>query len=280
MSTFSSHTKHQSKIYLNLLVPRLLPKMSELGNTPSTTHQVSLVLHTAVDFGHNQGVGIGIIQSATTGAAQSSTLPTEEQSHSFECGQARAKNLKTRERAHMFALILAMGLARSTIKRKCTTARVNVQNITVFCSLPAVFELIKHHHTHGPMSLESVVSVEDRLMIKRVLASAKRLLRYNVQVSIVEDGAEGNIVEAARAKVMAHKGKKKPCRRRRHERRIMAKNAGMAGDEDDDGAGDEQEDEVEYVDESRNNSSQSEPMIEIEASNISVMHETGEPESH
>ncbi|KAF2867564.1 hypothetical protein BDV95DRAFT_502634, partial [Massariosphaeria phaeospora] len=52
-----------------------------------------------------------------------------EHSHGIERGQARAKNVTTRERAHMFALILAMGLARSTLERACTTPhpRINVQ---------------------------------------------------------------------------------------------------------------------------------------------------------
>lgn len=93
------------------------------------THQLSLVLHKA-------GIGFGIIQSAATDAARTNTLPREEHKHGIERGQVRAKNLKTRERAHMLALILAMGLARSTLKRQCTTARIKVQSITVLCILP------------------------------------------------------------------------------------------------------------------------------------------------
>ncbi|EMD59142.1 hypothetical protein COCSADRAFT_52519, partial [Bipolaris sorokiniana ND90Pr] len=91
-----------------------------LSNTSPVAHKISLLLHTAVEFGINPGISIGIIQSTAPGVGLSFTLPTEEQAHGIECGQARAKNLKTRERAHMFALILAMGLARSTIRRKCT----------------------------------------------------------------------------------------------------------------------------------------------------------------
>jgi hypothetical protein len=133
-----------------------------------------LVLHTAVDFGHKQGIGIGIIQRAATGAAPTSTLPIKEWKHGIERGQFRAKNVKTRERAHMFALILAMGLARSTLKRQCTTIPLKVQSVTVHCSLPAVVERIKYHRAHRPKTLETVVTTEDRSMIKRVLASVKR----------------------------------------------------------------------------------------------------------
>jgi hypothetical protein len=91
--------------------------MSELSNISTAPHQVSLILHTAVDFGHKEGIGIGIIQSAATDAARANTLLREEHKHGNERGQVRAKNVKTRERAHMFALVLAMGLARDTLKR-------------------------------------------------------------------------------------------------------------------------------------------------------------------
>ncbi|EUC29503.1 hypothetical protein COCCADRAFT_29422 [Bipolaris zeicola 26-R-13] len=153
--------------------------MPEFSDTPPAAHQISLLLHTAVDFGLNSGVGIGIIQS---------TAP-----------------------------------ARSKIRRKCTATRIKVQSIMVLCSLPAVVELIKHHQAHGPNSLESVVSKEDRSMIRRVLATVRRLSRYDVQVSIVENGAEGDIGKATRAKMIASHRKKRLLRRRRHERRIMSK---------------------------------------------------------
>jgi hypothetical protein len=230
--------------------------MSEVSNFLPVADQLSLVLHTAVDFSHNAGIGIGIIQSAATGTTQASTLPTQEQEHSIERGQATAKNLKTRERAHMFALILAMGLARSTLKRQYTTTRFKVQRITVLCSLPAVVGMIKYHRAHGPKSLESVVSKEDYSMTKRVMESIKRLSRYNVQVSIAEDGADGNAVEVARVKMMARHAKKKPCRRRRHARRTMSANAGTAGDEEEeDGGSDAEGNGTDDGEEGRNDSS-------------------------
>ncbi|KAJ6277759.1 hypothetical protein J3E71DRAFT_244814 [Bipolaris maydis] len=74
----------------------------------------------AADFSLNSGIGIGFIQSTAKVVGPSFTLPTEVQAHGIDRGQFRAKNLKTRGRAHMFALILAMGLAHSTIRRKCS----------------------------------------------------------------------------------------------------------------------------------------------------------------
>jgi hypothetical protein len=135
----------------------------------------------------------------------------------------------------MYALTLALRLARSTIKQTCTTARFTVQSVTVLCGLPAVVELLAHHRAHGPAGLESVGSAEDRAMVRKVLASVKRLARCNVRVAVVEDGTEGSAVDAARVKVMAHQKRTKDCRRRRHERRIMAKNAATAGEEEEGG---------------------------------------------
>lgn len=82
----------------------------------------------------------------------------------------------------------------------------------MLCSLPAVVKLINYHGTHSPKSLESVLSTEDRLMIKTALSSIKRLLQYSVQVSVVEDAEEGNTVKEARVKVMARQEKKRACR--------------------------------------------------------------------
>ena len=120
-----------------------------------------------------------------------------------------AQNVKTPERAHMHALIVAMGLARRTLKRRCTTTHIEARSVTVFCSSPVVVGLIKHHRAHGPNSLETVVSMEDRAMIKRILESVKRLSRYDVKVSVVEDGEQRGTVEAARVKTMAHHRRKR-----------------------------------------------------------------------
>jgi hypothetical protein len=193
--------------------------MSELSNIPPA----SLILHIVVDFGRKPGIGNGIIQRAATNATRTSSLPAEEHGHGIERSQVGSKNVKTPERAHMFALILAMGVARSTLKRRC----INAQNVAVLCSLP-----------EGATSLENVVSKEDRLMIKRVLACVQRLSRYGVRVSVVNEGEEGSAEEAARVKMIAHHRKKRACRRRRHGRRILSANVGMAYDEEEDGESD------------------------------------------
>lgn len=252
--------------------------MSKFSDTPSVAHQLSLVLHTAVDFGRNEGIDIGIIQSPATGETSASAPSTEEHKHGIERGQIRAENVKTRERAHMYALVLAMGLARSTIKRQCTTASIAMQSVTVLCRLPTVVKLIKYHRARGPKSVETLVSAEDRSMMKRVLASIKRLSRYNVQVSVVEDGAEGNAVDAARVKMIAHQRQKKACRRRCHARRIESMNAGRVDDKEEDETNVEDGDGVGDGEEIRSDSLYVGPMAERELLNIFMTDKTGERE--
>jgi hypothetical protein len=154
--------------------------------------------------------------------------------HGIERGQVRAKDVKTLERARVFALIRAMRIARIAFKRASDTIRTKVLTVTVFCSMPVVVGLINHHRTHKSKSLESVVSPEDRSMVKEVLECVRRLSRYNVNVSVVADGEEGSTVCAARAKGLAHQRKKKACRRHRRERRTVSANVGAADQEEED----------------------------------------------
>lgn len=230
-------------------------------------------------FGRTKGIGIGIIQSAATDATQSNTLLREEHKHGIERGQVGAQNVQTRERAHMFALVLATGLARSTLKRQYAAARIKVQSVTVLCSLPAVVEVIKQHRACGTTkSLESVVSTEDRSMLRRVLAGVRRLSRCDVQVSVVGYGAEGDTVDAARVDTIA-RHRKKVCRRRRHERRIMLINTETAGDEREDGGSDEEERDG-AVDREEGRSDGSHWERGTGSSSAIIMYETGEPEQH
>lgn len=176
----------------------------------------------------------------------------------------------------MFALVLAMGLARSTIKRQYATARIKVQSITVLCTLPAVVEVIKDHRAHGTKSLESVVSAEDRSMLKRVLADVR-----HVQVSIVGYKAEGNTVDAARVEMIARHRKKKVYCRRRQERRILSRNTETAGDEEDGGGSDENDrGGADVREERRSDSSHWGRSTERELSSATMVDETGEPEQH
>jgi hypothetical protein len=132
-----------------------------------------------------------------------------------------------------------MGVARSTFKRRC----INAQSVAVLCSLPEVVGLNEFHRASGAKSLEAVVNTEDRSMIKQVLACVQRLSRYGVRVSVVNEGEECSAEEAVRVRIIAHHRKQRACRSRRHERRRMATNVGMVGDEGEDGESDGDGDE-------------------------------------
>ncbi|KAJ5023068.1 hypothetical protein J3E73DRAFT_373373 [Bipolaris maydis] len=89
----------------------------------------------------------------------------------------------------------------------------------MLCGLPEVIELIEYHQGRGSKSLETVASKEDRSMIRSILASARRLSRYDVQVSIVEDGEE-EVAPSPSSRTTNHV------------------NAETAGDEEEDGGSD------------------------------------------
>jgi hypothetical protein len=58
--------------------------MSCLDHTIPVTPRLSLILHTAVDFVPIQGIGIGIIQRAPTGAAGNNIIPVEKRKYSVK----------------------------------------------------------------------------------------------------------------------------------------------------------------------------------------------------
>lgn len=188
--------------------------MSHLRHTTPVAPRLSLVLHTAIDFVPLQGIGIGIVQRAPTGAARNNIIPIEKRKYSVKRCQFSAENVKTRERAYMFAILHAMGLARGTIKRRCTTT-LRIQKVMVLCGSSTVVDLVNFHRDHGPESLERVISTNDRSMVKRVLTGIRELSRRGVDVAITEDGQESSSKETIKAKTMARQKGRKACRSRR-----------------------------------------------------------------
>lgn len=204
--------------------------MSHLRPTTPVAPGLSLILHTAIDFVHLQGIGIGIIQRAPTGAARNNRIPIEKRKYSVKRGQFSTENVKTRKRAYMFAFLHAMGLARGTIRRRRTTT-LRFQKVTVLCDSLAVVDLVNFHRDHGPESLEGVKSANDREMIKRVLTGIRELSRRGVEVVIAEDGEEGSSKEGMKAKTMARQRGRKACRSRRLAQQNAAIEAETAGDQ-------------------------------------------------
>ncbi|KAH3942595.1 hypothetical protein HBI56_169320 [Parastagonospora nodorum] len=187
--------------------------MSDLHHTIPLAPPPSLVLHTAVDFVHKQGIGIGVVQRAPIGAARNNIIPITKRKYSVKGSQFTSENVKTPKRAYMFAIILAMGLARGTIKRRCTKT-LKIRKVTVLCESSAVVELVNFHRDKAPESLDCVISTNDCAMIKRVLVGVRELSRRGVDVVIAEDGLEIGSKETMRAETMARQKGRKACRSR------------------------------------------------------------------
>ena len=178
----------------------------------SHSNSNTLTIHTAVDFVRAQGVGIGLVQCATP------TGRSEERKYGFKRSQLACENVKTPERANMLALLHALGLARTTIKR----LGVHVQTLTVFCSSSNVCDIINHYLECSLIELEHVVSTNDRAMIRRVVVSVRELERRGVEVRIVHSVSFQVSEEAARVRTLARQNGSKACRSRRRARVSVA----------------------------------------------------------
>ena len=211
--------------------------MPHLRHTTQVPPRLSLVLHTAIDFVPCQGIGVGIIQRSPTGAARNNIFPIEKRKYSVKRSQFSAENVKTQNRAYMFAILHAMGLARGTIKRRCT-ATIRIRSVTVLCDSSTVVDLIAFHRDHSPASLENVRSTNDRSMIKRVLKGIRELSRRagGVDVVIAENGQESSSKETRKTKTMARQKGRKACRSRRQAQRIASIETETAGNQTGSGA--------------------------------------------
>lgn len=184
---------------------------------PKAIHLV-LVLHTAVDYVHAQGVGIGLVQRAecaTTGIIKNGIIQTEERKYSIKRENFAVENVKTPKRALMLALLHALGLACATIKRRCPKT-VQLQRVTILSSSPTIVQIVNHHVKNAPKSLEDVASTNDRSMIKRVVAKVRRLSHYGLEVSIAVFDREDE--KGERARTMARQRGRKAFRSRRQLR--------------------------------------------------------------
>lgn len=197
--------------YTNYLC--ITSEMSHLRHNTPVAPRLSLVVHTSVDF-LPLGIGIGIVQRAPTGTARNNIIPIEDRKYSVKRSQFSVENVKTRNRAYMFAILHGMGLARGTIRRRCTLT-LRIQKVMVLCDSSTVVELIDFHRNNGPESLESVISTNDRSMIKRVLKGIRELSRRGVDVVIAEDRPESSSKKTLKAKKMARQKGRKACRSHR-----------------------------------------------------------------
>jgi ribonuclease HI len=183
---------------------------------------LDLVLHTAVSFVRSQGVGIGITQRSKRWTARKSghePIPAAERKYGIKRGTIAFETLKTPQQAQMLALVHALGLAHGTVKRGCPKAISQLREITVFAESSEVVQTVNYHMLDGNRSCENVTSTLDRLMIKRVIAGAKRLLHRakkhlgrGVKITIALHTAD----EAGkRARALARQKGRQACKSRR-----------------------------------------------------------------
>lgn len=166
--------------------------------------QLTLVLHTAVDYLYHQGAGIGILQRAQctkTGIIKNQILPVQQRKYGIKSEKFVVENIETSGRAQMLALMHALGLAYGTIKRGCPKA-VQVKRVTVFSDSPKVVRTINYHIKHRLESFPNIASTNDYLVIKRVITKVRRLSSLGLEVAIVvfngKDKAEGKARTIAR----------------------------------------------------------------------------------
>ncbi|KAF2011251.1 hypothetical protein BU24DRAFT_353940 [Aaosphaeria arxii CBS 175.79] len=149
--------------------------MSHLYHTEPVAPQLALVLHTAVDFVHCQGIGIGIVQRASTGAARNNLIPMEKRKYSVKRSQFSAENVKTLKRAHMFAILHAMGLARGTIKRRCT-ATLRVGKVVVLFDV-AIAEVGQESNSKETLKAKTMARQKGRKACR-----SRRQAQYNAPI--------------------------------------------------------------------------------------------------
>ena len=176
------------------------------------------MLHTAVTR-PGRGIGIGIVQRAEcakTGRSRSNLIPDQERKYGFTREQFEVENIKSVDRAQMLALLHSLGLAHGTIKRAKPEV-VQLRMVKVYSNSSCVVESINHHIERAPDSLQDVVSDEDRSMVRRVLASIRRLSRFCGEVIIAIPNTQSK--EAAKAMLLGRR-KHRKVRKSRHRSRM------------------------------------------------------------
>ncbi|KAK5741369.1 hypothetical protein LTR17_004076 [Elasticomyces elasticus] len=186
-----------------------------MANRDSRAADFVMVSHVAVDYVHAQGLGIGIVQQLIRESARMPTrsiIKVKKQKYGIKPQYFTAENVKTFGRAHMLGLLHSLGLACSTTTDP-TRGFSHVGFVRVVFASPAAaatVRLIKHHIENAPESLEDVISTDDQLMIKRVVAAVRKLAKHVPAVSI--DVAALKDPAAAKAATMAKQKGRKACR--------------------------------------------------------------------
>jgi hypothetical protein len=201
----------------------LQPPKTRMSSAASQQTKLASSLRVAMNHPKGQGVGTGVVQQARcakTGALMPEPLPTEERKYGIRRTYFATENVKTCEGAKMLALLHALGLASSTIKKRCSRA-VQVQTIQIFREHPPVIYTVKHHLRYAPGSFEDEVSSTSRAMIKRFIQAIHKLERRCFGVSLTIANMEGDAQKKAglatrqRGRVAYQQHRRLQCARKR-----------------------------------------------------------------
>ena len=172
--------------------------------------QPVLIMHTAVDYLHGQGAGIGIVQQARcpeTGTIDN-RVPSKDHVYGWTRARFTAENIKTLRRCQLLALLHTLGAAHGTFKRGTQLQKV------IICSESSwIVETVNHHLRNAPKSLLEITSANDRALIQRALRGVRRLSRLCPGISFVVTDPTDEA--ATRARTLARRKGRKACKSRR-----------------------------------------------------------------
>lgn len=205
--------------------------MEVTGSTRVDATPSVLVVHTAVSYQRVQRLGIGLIQRiacARTGKTKDWILPSRKQGLKIRVEEFAAPQRHSHRRAEAIALLKALDLARSTVKKN-TWLKTVAPTVRVFLGRACkdILEVITHHIEHEPESYKSLQEPH-RSTVEKIINRIHQIRRAGFKVSVTMFGHHGSAIERAAAK----EAKRRFKRARRDSRKISTQKAHLASDVD------------------------------------------------
>lgn len=182
----------------------LLAEMEDTGSTRMDVTPSVLVVHTAVDYYWSQGLGVGLLQRvacAKTGKTKSDVLATQKQAVKVRVEEFAASKRNPQRRADMIALLKALHMARSTVKKnawlKPDEAPTTVM-ILLGCPCKELMKVVTHHIEFGPESYKSLQE-PDRTTVKHIIKRIHQIRRAGLKVTVTMSDHHDSDVQIAAA---------------------------------------------------------------------------------
>ena len=148
-------------------------------------------------------------------------IPAQKRKFGFTKKDLTAKNIKTAARSRMLALLHGMGLARRIVKRNerhefCNDSQI--RKVVVLSNSATVVEIVNYHIERASESLKEVVDLNDRSMIKRLVAGTRELTGLDVEVIIGVSNKKDEMFK--RASTMTRQRGRKACKSRNKAKKL------------------------------------------------------------